>query len=290
MICLVDRSAAGATKRAITPLPKYKYFMKATNHPRSRLFNEYSDVAANFFSLHLNASMLGALDLIVPPTVLLTSVATLPFTLIVSFITHPAELTSWVKLKHGWFKHFWWWFGPASKPLFVGAVAPLLSEAHGVVLDIGPARGIWIRELGEVVKESPGKIQKIYGIEPNVLFHGQLQNNARVYGLEDIYEPVAAYAQDLERRGIKKESVDTIITVHVLCSVGMYQQDIIKTLYEYLKPGGQWLVFEHVASNNAPVKMWQGVYHAVLDEGQHRTDTVDNRHQQHGLGLPLGRL
>ena len=59
--------------------------------------------------------------------------------------------------------------------------------------------------------------------------------------------------------GIQKGSVDTIVTVHVLCCVGSQAEKIIKTLYEYLKPGGQWLVYEHVVSKNIPVKYWQGM-------------------------------
>ena len=202
--------------------------------------------------------MLGPFDLVLPPIVLLTSVATLPFTLLILLTTNASVLTSVPEVKRAWFKHFWWWFGPGSKFLFSPSVKPLLEEASGVILDIGPASGIWIRELGEVVKKHPGKITKIYGVEPNVLFHDQLRANSKANGLEGIYEPVAAYAQDLEKVGIKKGSVDTIITVHVLCSVGPQADKIIKSLYEYLKPGGQWLVYEHVANTHAPVRMWQG--------------------------------
>lgn len=144
--------------------------------------------------------------------------------------------------------------------MFAPTVKPILEQASGVVLDIGPASGVWIPEFGLAAKASPGKITKIYGVEPNVLFHPQLRANAKENGLEGIYEPVGVYAQDLEATGIKKGTVDTIITVHVLCSVGPHADKIIKTLYEYLKPGGQWLVYEHVVSKNAPVKHWQGLY------------------------------
>ncbi|KAK3056172.1 hypothetical protein LTR09_002678 [Extremus antarcticus] len=208
--------------------------------------------------------MLGPLDLIVPPVVLLTAVATLPFTLISHLVTgNISDLTSWPKLRHAWFKHFWWWFGPGSKPLFAASVRPLLAQASGTVLDIGPASGIWMPEFGEAVKNNPGKIKKIYGIEPNTLFHPQLLSQAKANGLEGIYEPVAAYAQDLEGKGIEKGSVDTVITVHVLCSVGDHAETIVKELYEYLKPGGQWLVFEHVASRNAPIKVFQNINNTV---------------------------
>ena len=204
--------------------------------------------------------MLGPFDLVLPPVVLLTAIATLPFTVITLLATNVSALLSATELKHTWFKHFWWWFGPGTKFLFAPNVKPLLHEAYGVVLDIGPASGIWMRELGEAAKASPSKITKIHGIEPNVLFHDQLRASAKKYGLADIYEPVAAYAQDLEKVGIEKGSIDTIITVHVLCSVGAQAESVIKALYEYLKPGGQWLVYEHIASEHTPVRIWQGAF------------------------------
>ncbi|KAK5168003.1 uncharacterized protein LTR77_006570 [Saxophila tyrrhenica] len=204
--------------------------------------------------------MFGPLDLIVPPTVLLTAVLTLPFTIASRILTgNFSDLTVWPKLKHLWFKHFWWWFGPASKPLFASSVRPLLAEASGIVLDIGPASGIWMPEFGEAVKKNPGKIKKIYGIEPNTLFHPQLLSQAKANGLAHIYEPVAAYAEELEGKGIAKGSIDTVITVHVLCSVGDHADTVVKELYDYLKPGGQWLVYEHVVSRHTAVKAFQAI-------------------------------
>lgn len=117
-------------------------------------------------------------------------------------------------------------------------------------------------EFGEVVRKHPGQIQKIYGVEPNVLFHEGLRARAKANGLADVYEPVAAYAGELEGKGIVlKGGVDTVVTVHVLCSVGGHADTVVKELYEYLRPGGQWLVYEHVASKSAPIKSWQSKLH-----------------------------
>ena len=44
---------------------------------------------------------------------------------------------------------------------------------------------------------------------------------------------------------MQKESIDTIITVQCLCSIPTPEL-IIKDLFPLLKPGGQWLVYEHV--------------------------------------------
>ncbi|KAK5107548.1 hypothetical protein LTR62_001036 [Meristemomyces frigidus] len=200
--------------------------------------------------------MLGPFDLLIPPALLLGSLLTLPFTLAsLALKGEISRLSSWPQLRHLWFQHLWFWFGPNTKILFAPRVRPLLAQAKGVVLDIGPASGIWMSELSEAVKQ--GKVSKIYGVEPNRLFHPQLLASAKRYGMADVYEPLDVYAQDLERCGVQKGSIDTIITVHVLCSVGAETTELVKQLHEYLKPGGQWLVYEHVASEHLPVRMWQ---------------------------------
>ncbi|KAL1586835.1 hypothetical protein WHR41_04497 [Cladosporium halotolerans] len=203
--------------------------------------------------------MLGPLDLLLPPLVLLTSLLTLPFTLFTlpyTFLTQPKPSTpSWPALKHAWFQHFWFWFGRASKPLFAPRVAPLLARSHGVVLDIGPASGVWMPELAR----ARDKITKIIGVEPNARFHAQLREAARRAGLAGVYEPVQAFAQELESVGVQRGSVDTVVTVHVLCSVGAGAEGVVRALYESLKPGGQWLVYEHVASRHGAVRAWQAV-------------------------------
>lgn len=201
--------------------------------------------------------MFGPLSLLLPPLVLLTSLATLPFTVLILTVTgRSSSLLSWPKLRHAWFKHFWWWFGPGSKAVFAPSVKPLLLQARGFVLDIGPASGVWMPELAAAARNR--KISKIYGVEPNEEFQGPLREAAKRAGLADVYEPVAAFAQDLEARGIEKGSVDTIVTVHVLCSVGPHAEELVKVLYDFLKPGGQWLVYEHVAAQNSPARMCQG--------------------------------
>jgi hypothetical protein len=94
-------------------------------------------------------------------------------------------------------------------------VSPLLSQAKGVVPDIGPVNGVWMHELA-----GAKSMTKIYGVEPNTDFHGGLKGAAKRGGLADVYELVACGAQDLEALGVAKGTVDTVVTVHVMCSVG----------------------------------------------------------------------
>lgn len=205
--------------------------------------------------------MLGPLDLLLPPLVLLTSLFTLPFTLLAlpyTLLTDPKPTApSWPALQHAWFQHFWAWFGPASKPLFAARVAPLLARCHGTVLDVGPASGIWMPELAR----AQGKIEKIVGVEPNARFHAALRAAAEREGLGGVYEPVGVRAEELESVGVQRGSVDTVVTVHVLCSVGAGAEGVAEALYESLKPGGQWLVYEHVASRHGLVRKWQGEFY-----------------------------
>lgn len=203
----------------------------------------------------LVSDLLAIPGLFIIPIFELSSLVTLAVTLVLAPLFEAPAFTSSQAVKAVWFKYLWWWFGPVSKPIFAPSVRPVLEQARGVVLDIGPASGIWIRDLSQSVKA--GRVSKIYGVEPNVRFHPQLIANTKAHGIEDVYKPIAAYAQDLKTHGIEEKSIDTIITVHVLCSVGPQVDQVVEQLYQYLKPGGQWLVYEHVGSHNVAVRAWQ---------------------------------
>ena len=75
----------------------------------------------------------------------------------------------------------------------------------------------------------------------------------------DVYEVIGCGAEELQTEaGFQPESVDTIITVQCLCSIPT-PEIIIKELYPILKPGGQWLVYEHVKTKYQSnfVAYWQ---------------------------------
>ena len=166
------------------------------------------------------------------------------------------KFTSWSAFQHAWFGRFWSYFGPMSKEVASPCVKPLLGEARGVVLDIGPGSGLWLDLFSATNND---KITKIYGVEPNPEHHPALRAAVRGAGLDAVYEILPVGVEDLENAGIPKGSVDTIATIQVLCSVPGPQQ-ILKQLYPYLKPGGQWLVYEHVRTNqdHKLMSLWQG--------------------------------
>ncbi|EME86331.1 uncharacterized protein MYCFIDRAFT_89094 [Pseudocercospora fijiensis CIRAD86] len=156
--------------------------------------------------------------------------------------------------KDVWFAKFWEFFGPLSRENAAPAVMPLLqNSAQGVCLDIGPGTGQWVYLFARADNPS---ITKIYGVEPNVGMHAALKENAKKAGLGDIYEVIGCGAEELRTKGgIEPGSIDTIITVQCLCSIPT-PQIIIQELYPLLKPGGTWLVYEHIKTKYEGYLVW----------------------------------
>ncbi|KAJ9618896.1 hypothetical protein H2203_008712 [Taxawa tesnikishii (nom. ined.)] len=196
------------------------------------------------------------LNLLRPLLLLAFSAAFIPITIFKLVTTFQfSKLASWAAFQHAWFGRFWAWFGPQSREYGGPAVEPILAKARGVVLDIGPGNGQWVNLFSAAKNKD---IKKIYGVEPNPDHHAALRQRVKSAGLEGIYEVLPVGVEDLESCGIEKGSVDTIATIQCLCSVPG-PEDIIKSLYPYLKPGGQWLVYEHVRTPHQHdfVATWQ---------------------------------
>ncbi|KAK5118945.1 hypothetical protein LTR62_000156 [Meristemomyces frigidus] len=185
------------------------------------------------------------LNLLRPFLLLAYSTYYLPFVLLTLFKNgNYKPLLSFSDFKDVWFAHFWEWFGPRSREFAAPSVMPLLrNSARGVCLDIGPGSGEW---LYLYARASNPSITKIYGVEPNPGFHAPLRTNASKAGLSQIYEVLGCGAEELRTKGgIQPGTIDTIVTVQCLCSIPTPER-VIKELYPLLKPGGKWLVYEHV--------------------------------------------
>lgn len=185
---------------------------------------------------------LGPFDLLVPVICILTAIIYIPITFIILVKNRSPQLRSWSAFRQAWFARFWSFFGWGSRWLFASDVEAVLSQAHGVVLDVGTGSGDWLYLFSP---ERNKDISKLLLLEPNGGFHPALQRRAQKLGLSDRCEILNGGVEDLERIGIQKETIDTIATIHVLCSVSSPQRSI-KELFQYLKPGGRWLVYEHI--------------------------------------------
>lgn len=158
-----------------------------------------------------------------------------------------------------WFALFWQYSGPRFFAKDYASVSRLASQCRGKVLDIGPGSGEMIKHLPR-----PPLITHVYGLEPNIRMHAQLQKVIDAEELTDIYTILPFGAEDadaLRGAGLEAGSVDTVLTVRVLCSLDEKQlEGALAGLFKCLKPGGQWLVFEHVRNGRCVVSgMLQGM-------------------------------
>ncbi len=149
----------------------------------------------------------------------------------------------------------------ASSPLQIDYIESVMSQAHGVVLELGPGNG------DQTFHFKANKIEKIYGVEPNRHFHSSLVTKAKEVGLGDKYVPIEAGAQPdsllpaLQDVGLlpkhmtqlPEEGVfDSIVTIKSMCSAPQSQlPETMEVIRALLKPGGQFLFFEHLQNDTS---------------------------------------
>ena len=79
-----------------------------------------------------------------------------------------------------------------------------------------------------------------------------MREKIKACGLADVYDIIPCVIEDvgeLEKHGIVSDSIDTVLSIQVLCSV----PDVEKTLgplYALMKPGGKLVMYEHVKSTD----------------------------------------
>jgi hypothetical protein len=191
--------------------------------------------------------------LIDPLNFLIFSISYIPGTIYSLIITGQfSVLLSLSAFKHAWFARVWEAAGPSTREASLPKVITLIPLARGVVLEVGPGSGEWV-DLYD--KE---KVTKIYGVEPNKDHHESLRKRIKEAGLSDIYVIVPVGIEELGMGWVRKEEVDSMVTIQCLCSIPTPEK-LIDLLYEYIKPGGQWFVYEHVVTHGGfLMEMYQG--------------------------------
>src|SRR2546421_7924341 len=181
----------------------------------------------------------------------------------VAALCHPfLLLKSPSAFRSKWFEVFWRAMGPkmAAAPLQVDNIESLLSRAHGVVLELGPGGG------DQSYHFKPEKISWVYGAEPNAFLHDILVRKSEEAGLGGKYTPLTAAAEpgsllpaltaagliSSNSAGLPPEGIfDSIIAVKSLCSAPQAQLPAtIAVIQALLKPGGEFLFFEHLGNNS----------------------------------------
>ena len=93
-----------------------------------------------------------------------------------------------------------------------------------------------------------------------MVFHDKLRVRIKEAKLDDIYTIVPCGIEDaseLEKYGISRESVDTVLTCQVLCSVPQ-PEETVRHLYRLLKRGGKLIAYEHIRRQETVFRTVQG--------------------------------
>jgi SAM-dependent methyltransferase len=162
-----------------------------------------------------------------------------------------------------WFERFYAFLGPrfASSPVQISYIEFVISQAHGIVLEIGPGSG------EQTFHFKANKIEKIYGVEPNEHFHPALIAKAKEAGMDGKYIPIKAAAQPgslfpaLKDAGLLPRNMaslpeggvfDSIVMIKSMCSVPHFQlPETMEVMRALLKPNGPLLFFEHLQNDTS---------------------------------------
>ncbi|KAH7075414.1 methyltransferase type 11 [Paraphoma chrysanthemicola] len=139
-------------------------------------------------------------------------------------------------------------------------VQTLLSTATGTTIDLGPGPG------NQLHRFPVSAITHIYGIEPSAYYATHLAAQvAQIDGLAGKYTVLTCGIEDtnvLEKEGLGEGSVDTIACIQVLCSVTGVK-DVMEKCYALLKPGGKFIFWEHVCSQNRTTSFIQALWNPI---------------------------
>ncbi len=195
------------------------------------------------------------------------AVAVVPFTLHVmlhpfTYILSTAPLSVRLRTARSKFFYYSWRvLSPLLDPVDEPMKRPLLAKGRGVVLEIGAGVGDNIKYYDR------RQVERLILVEPNADMHPLLRAKANASGYKEMDASLlllgcGGAASDelaLEKAGIGAGSVDTIMVIHVLCSIPG-PAEAVELYRRLLKPGGQLVFCEHVKNEERTTAQWQTWY------------------------------
>ena len=121
----------------------------------------------------------------------------------------------------------------------------IVPLAQGTVLEVGVGPGVNFSYY------DPTKVSKIYALEPNPGMLLRAENQRRRTKLDIKFLDVPG-----EQIPLPDGSVDTVVSTFTLCTIPGVA-DAIRGIARVLRPGGQFLFFEHGLSPDIRVRRWQ---------------------------------
>ncbi|KAG9013987.1 hypothetical protein FRB90_005642 [Tulasnella sp. 427] len=171
-----------------------------------------------------------------------------------TLLLHPSDLAD------VFFAHAWTLFGPGTDEGAREVKQSLLPAAKGVVLDLGAGHGVSCTYF------RPGAVTKYVAVEPNVEMHPRIRETAKAHGFEGRLGNLVVLGCGAGDVGLinsalgGEQGVDTIVSVLTFCCVPEPQRALQDLVSRVLKPGGQFLFYEHVLSHRPDVAKWQRIW------------------------------
>jgi len=121
----------------------------------------------------------------------------------------------------------------------------IVPLSKGTVLEVGVGPGM------NFPYYDPQKVDKVYALEPNPGMVAKAENQRRQTELQVEFLDLPG-----ERIPLPDDSVDTVVSTFTLCTIPGVAE-AIRGISRVLRPGGQFLFFEHGLSPDASVRRWQ---------------------------------
>ena len=121
----------------------------------------------------------------------------------------------------------------------------IIPLAEGTVLEVGVGPGV------NVPYYDPAKVCKVYALEPNPGMVERAEKQRRRTELDVEFLDLPG-----EQIPLPEASVDTVVSTFTLCTIPGVAE-AIREIGRVLRPGGQFLFFEHGLSPDFRVRRWQ---------------------------------
>ncbi|KAF2499845.1 methyltransferase type 11 [Lophium mytilinum] len=132
-------------------------------------------------------------------------------------------------------------------------VPSLVGPAQGRILELGPGPG------NQIQRYDPSLVDFIYAVDPNPHYAYVIAAKVKKLNLQDKYKFLACGVEDseiLRSEGITEGSMDTVLSIQVLCSVGDVKS-VMREVWKLLKPGGSFVFWEHERSQDTATAVAQ---------------------------------
>jgi SAM-dependent methyltransferase len=154
----------------------------------------------------------------------------------------------------------------------------IIPLAQGRVLELGIGSGV------NFVHYDPVRVSKVYGLEPNPGMIRLAEQQRRRTKLDVEFLDLPG-----ERIPLEDGAVDTVVSTFTLCTVPSVAE-VIRGIGRVLRPGGNFIFFEHGLSPDPRIQRWQRWSEPIprwVFEGCHVTRDIPSLITQAGFNIEL---